>query len=159
MNALALKDRCLPVFSLLFQIRLYMSRVPKSIKSTQQILRGSNHILHSLYAQSQDLRTIQQIVDNVLDVETSVASLKNNELTLLTARSTQATQTRYRQRTIISALRRRGLEVFSANKKHEDSERYLTPQNASRLQQTAAYIEDEALKNALIKLSNRTRGD
>ena len=103
-----------------------MSRVPKSIKSTQQILRGSNHILHSLYAQSQDLRTIQQIVDNVLDVETSVASLKNNELTLLTARSTQATQTRYRQRTIISALRRRGLEVsslkikvqpiFSANK-------------------------------------------
>ena len=146
-----------------------MSRVPKSIKSTQQILRGSNHILHSLYAQSQDLRTIQQIVDNVLDVETSVASLKNNELTLLTARSTQATQTRYRQRTIISALRRRGLEVsslkikvqpvFSANKKHEDRERYLTPQNASRLQQTAAYIEDEALKNALIKLSNRTRGD
>ena len=146
-----------------------MSRVPKSIKSTQQILRGSNHILHSLYAQSQDLRTIQQIVDNVLDVETSVASLKNNELTLLTAKSTQATQTRYRQRTIISALRRRGLEVsslkikvqpiFSANKKHEDRERYLTPQNASRLQQTAAYIEDEALKNALIKLSNRTRGD
>jgi hypothetical protein len=146
-----------------------MSRFPKSIKSTQQILRGSNHILHSLYAQSQDLRTIQQIVDNVLDVETSVASLKNNELTLLTAKSTQATQTRYRQRTIISALRRRGLEVsslkikvqpiFSANKKHEDSERYLTPQNASRLQQTAAFIEDEALKNALIKLSNRTRGD
>jgi hypothetical protein len=146
-----------------------MSRVPKSIRSTQQILRGSNHILHSLYAQSQDLRTIQQIVDNVLDVETSVASLKNNELTLLAAKSTQATQTRYRQRTIISALRRRGLEVsslkikvqpiFSANKKHEDSERYLTPQNASRLQQTAAYIEDEALKNALIKLSNRTRGD
>ncbi|MDC0068542.1 DUF721 domain-containing protein [Gammaproteobacteria bacterium] len=146
-----------------------MSRVPKSIKSTQQILRGSNHILHSLYAQSQDLRTIQQIVDNVLDVETSVASLKNNELTLLTAKSTQATQTRYRQRTIISALRRRGLEVsslkikvqpiFSANKKHEDSERYMTPQNASRLQQSAACIEDEALKNALIKLSNRTRGD
>ena len=145
-----------------------MSRVPKSIRSTQQILRGSNHILHSLYAQSQDLRTIQQIVDNVLDVETSVASLKNNELTLLAAKSTQATQTRYRQRTIISALRRRGLEVSSlkikvqpifSTKKHEDSERYLTPQNASRLQQTAAYIEDEALKNALIKLSNRTRGD
>jgi len=145
-----------------------MSRVPKSIKSTQQILRGSHHILHSLYAQSQDLRTIQQIVDNVLDVETSVASLKNNELTLLTSKSTQATQIRYRQRNIISALRRRGLEVsslktkvqpiFSA-KKHEDSERYLTPQNASHLQQTAAYIEDEALKNALIKLSNRTRGD
>ena len=145
-----------------------MSRVPKSIRSTQQILKGSNHILHSLYAQSQDLRTIQQIVDGVLDVETSVASLKNNELTLLTSKSTQATQIRYRQRNIISTLRRRGLEVsslkikvqpiFSA-KKPEDSERYLTPQNASRLQQTAAYIEDEALKNALIKLSNRTRGD
>ena len=145
-----------------------MSRVPKSIRSTQQILKGSNHILHSLYAQSQELRTIQQIVDGVLDVETSVASLKNNELTLLTAKSTQATQIRYRQRNIISTLRRRGLEVsslkikvqpiFSA-KKPEDSERYLTPRNASQLQQTAAYIEDEALKNALLKLSNRTRGD
>ena len=145
-----------------------MSRVPKSIRSTQQILKGSNHILHSLYAQSQDLRTIQQIVDGVLDVETSVASLKNNDLTLLTAKSTQATQIRYRQRNIISTLRRRGLEVsslkikvqpiFSA-KKPEDSERYLTPRNASQLQQTAAYIEDEALKNALIKLSRRTRGD
>jgi hypothetical protein len=145
-----------------------MSRVPKSIRSTQQILKGSNHILHSLYAQSQDLRTIQQIVDGVLDVETSVASLKNNDLTLLTAKSTQATQIRYRQRNIISALRRRGLEVSSLKikvqpifsvKKPEDSERYLTPQNASQLQQTAAHIEDEALKNALIKLSKRTRGD
>ena len=145
-----------------------MSRVPKSIRSTQQILKGSNHILHQLYAQSQDLRTIQQIVDGVLDVETSVASLKNNELTLLTAKSTQATQIRYRQRNIISTLRRRGLEVsslkikvqpiFSA-KKPEDSERYLTPRNASQLQLTAAYIEDEALRNALIKLSKRTRGD
>lgn len=145
-----------------------MSRVPKSIRSTQQILKGSNHILHSLYAQSQDLRTIQQIVDGVLDVETSVASLKNNELTLLTSKSTQATQIRYRQRNIISTLRRRGLEVsslkikvqpiFSA-KKPEDSERYLTPRNASQLQLTAAYIEDEALRNALINLSKRTRGD
>ena len=149
-------------------MRHYMSRVPKSIRSTQQILRGSNHILPSPYAPSQDLRTIQQIVEAVLDVETSVASLKNNELTLLTAKSTQATQIRYRQRNIISTLRRRGLEVsalkikvqpiFSA-KKPEDSERYLTAQNASQLQQTAAHIEDEALKNALLKLSNRTRGD
>jgi hypothetical protein len=145
-----------------------MSRVPKSIRSTQQILKGSNHILHSLYAQSQELRTIQQIVDRVLNVATSVASLKNNELTLLTAKSTQATQIRYRQRNIISALRRRGLEVSSLKikvqpifspKKSEDSERYLTPQNASQLQQTAEHIEDESLRKALIKLSRRTRGD
>ena len=145
-----------------------MSRVPKSIRSTQQILKGSNHILHLLYAQSQELGTIQQIVDDVLDVKTSVGSLKNNELTLLTARSTQATQVRYSQRNIISALRRRGLEVSSLKIKvqptfpaqiPENSERYLTPQVASQLQQTAAFIEDESLKNALIMLSKRTRGD
>ena len=145
-----------------------MSRMLKFVRSTKQILKGSNHVLHSIYAQSQHLGTIQQIVDDVLDVETNVGSLKNHELTLLTAKSTQATQIRYRQRNIISALRRRGLEVsslkikvqpiFSA-KKPEDSERYLTPRNASQLQQTAAYIEDEALRNALIKLSKRTRGD
>jgi|TARA_B110000483_G_C18186240_1_gene539023 hypothetical protein len=145
-----------------------MSRVPKSIRSTQQILKGSNHILHLLYAQSQELGTIQQIVDDVLDVKTSVGSLKNNELTLLTARSTQATRVRYSQRNIISALRRRGLEVSSLKIKvqptfpaqiPENSERYLTPQVASQLQQTAAFIEDESLKNALIMLSKRTRGD
>jgi hypothetical protein len=145
-----------------------MSRVPKSIRSTQQILKGSNHILHLLYAHSQELGTIQQIVDDVLDVKTSVGSLKNNELTLLTARSTQATRVRYSQRNIISALRRRGLEVSSLKIKvrptfpaqiPENSERYLTPQVASQLQQTAAFIEDESLKNALIMLSKRTRGD
>ena len=145
-----------------------MSRVPKSIRSTQQILKGSNHILHLLYAQSQELGTIQQIVDDVLDVKTSVGSLKNNELTLLTARSTQATRVRYSQRNIISALRRRGLEVSSLKIKvqptfpaqiPENSERYLTPQVASQLQQTAAFIEDKPLKNALIMLSKRTRGD
>ena len=144
-----------------------MSRVPKSIRSTQQILKGSNYILHSLYAQAQELGTIQQIVDDVLDVKISVGSLKNNELTLLTAKSTQATHIRYRQRNVISALRRRGLEVsslkikvqpvFSANKP-ENRARYLTPQTASQLQQTAAYIEDESLKNALISLSKRIRG-
>ena len=145
-----------------------MSRVPKSIRSTQQILKGSNHILHLLYAQSQELGTIQQIVDDVLDVKTSVGSLKNNELTLITASSTQATRVRYSQRNIISALRRRGLEVSSLKIKvqptfpaqfPENSERYLTPQVASQLQQTAAFIEDESLKNALIMLSKRTRGD
>ena len=149
-------------------MRRYMSRVPKSIRSTQQILKGSSNILHSLYAKSLDLRTIQQIVDDVLDVETNVGSLKNNELTLFTAKSTQATQIRYRQRNIISTLRRRGLKVSSFKikvqpvfpaKKPETRERYLTPQNASQMRQTAAYIEDESLKNALTNLSKRTRGD
>lgn len=145
-----------------------MSRVPKYIRSTQQILDGPNHILHSLYARSKELGTIQEIVDDVLDLETNVGSLKNHELTLLTAKSTQATQIRYRQRNIISALRRRGLDVSSlkikvqptfSSTKPEDSQRYLTQQVASQLKQTAAYIEDESLKNALIRLSKRTRGD
>jgi hypothetical protein len=105
-------------------------------------------------------------VDDVLDVETSVGSVKNNELTLLVAKSTQATQIRYRQRNILSALRRSGLKVsclkikvqpaFPA-KKPENSERYLTRQIATQMQQTATYIEDESLKNALVKLSKRTQ--
>ena len=145
-----------------------MSRMPKFVRSTQQILKGSNHVLHSIYAQYQQLGTIQEIVDDVLDVETSVASLKNHELTLLTAKSTQATQVRYRQRNIISALRRRNLEVSSLKikvqpafptKNPENSERYLTPRTASQIKETAAYIEDESLKNALLRLSKRTRKD
>jgi hypothetical protein len=122
--------------------------------------------LQSLYVKTGELRTIQQIVDDVLDVETRVGSLKNKELTLLTAKSTQATQVRYRQRSTISALRRRGLDVsfikikvqpaFSA-KNPENSKRYLPPQIASQIQQAAAFIQDESLRNALIKLSKSTR--
>jgi hypothetical protein len=87
---------------------------------------------------------------------------------LHTAKSTQATQIRYRQRNIVSALRRRGLEVSSLKIKvqpafsaqvPENSERYLTPEIASQLLQTAAFVKDRALKSALVRLSKRTRGD
>lgn len=141
-----------------------MTPVSVHVKSTQQILESSNHILLLLYSQSQKLRTIQGIIDRVLDVETNVAALKNGELTIITAKSTLATQVRYQQRLVLNALRKNGMKIrslkikiqplFSFNSPREQ-ERLLTTQSASHLLKAAEHIKDEALSNALLKLSRR----
>ena len=132
------------------------------VKSTQQILKNSNHILLLLYSQSQKLRTIQRVIDGVLAIETNVAALKNDELTIITTKSTMATQVRYRQRLILDALRKNGLTirylkikvqpVFSF-RRPKRQERVLTRKNASHLVKAAENIEDKGLSRALLKLS------
>lgn len=142
-----------------------MPRVPKSIKSTRQILNGPNHILHSLYAQSQELLSIESIVKTYVDQDFSIASLKNNELTLFVAKGTIATRVRYRQRNIIASLRRAGIDIntlkikvqpqFKA-RQPEQVQRTLTPENATHLAESAEHIEDAALRAALLRLSKRS---
>jgi len=142
-----------------------MPRVPKSIKSTRQILNGPNHILHSLYAQSEELLSIESIVKRYVDQDFSIASLKNNELTLYVAKGTIATRVRYRQRNIIASLRRAGIDInalkikvqpqFKA-RQPEPTHRTLSPENAALLAESAEHIEDAALRAALVRLSKRS---
>lgn len=142
-----------------------MPRIPKSIKSTQQILRGTNHILHSLYAQSRELKEIEAVLMQFTAHEFAVSSFKNNDLTIITTSGSKATHIRYRQRNIISALKRAGLDVASIKIKVAPTlpdysipevERTLSPETAEHLARTADFIEDEPLKKALLKLSRRT---
>lgn len=142
-----------------------MTRVPKYIKSTHQILKEPNHILHSLYTQSQELLRVEQTVHRHIDEKVSVASFKNNELTLTAVSGAVATKIRYRQRKLISTLRRGGLDVNIIKIKVQPTlstpeqpvvERYLSPENAHQLVETAQYIEHEPLRKALIALSKRS---
>ncbi len=145
-----------------------MSRVPKSIRSTRQILEGSNHILQSLLAQSRELVSIQKIVNHYVNDECAVASLKNNELTLITPTGSIASRIRYRQRNIIKALGRSGLEVAKLKIKVQPEEfqeaapvvdRHLSPGSARQLADLADSINDNSLKKALIKLARHADSD
>lgn len=145
-----------------------MTRVPKTIKSARQILAGSNHILQSLYVQSLELASLEQIVRQFVPEDISVASFDNHVLTLVTSSSAVSTRVRYRQRNIITALKRasRGLAVESIKiivrpeiKPEPRPERALppiSPENARHIEETAKYIQDEPLRKALLRLSKNT---
>ena len=149
-----------------------MTRVPKSIKSTRQILAGSNHILQSLYVQTLELGSLEQIVRQFVPEEVSVASFDNHVLTLVAANSAISTRVRYRQRNIISALKRasRGLAVESIKiivrpvitpepeSGPEPLLQPISPENARQMEESAKYIEDEPLREALIRLSKSAKG-
>lgn len=144
-----------------------MSRIPKSLKQADQILKNSNGLLHKVYSQSLDLLEIQAVIRKFVPANVYVASIRNNTLHLITSSAATATQITYRQRNIISATRRHDAR-FEVNKlkvsvRPEDPEFKLppreaippSPENARLLAETAKYIEDGALRKALIKLSKR----
>jgi|DEB0MinimDraft_10_1074344.scaffolds.fasta_scaffold60359_2 hypothetical protein len=143
------------------------SRLPKSLKSTDQILKGSNNILVSLFSQSRELARIQQIARRVVDHDISVGPLKSGTLTFFTESAALATRLRYRQRQLLAALRRAGIDVQQVRFRVEPTvpkpeqpgvERELSDASASHLRQSAAFIEDPALRSAMEKLSERSGG-
>ena len=140
------------------------SRQPASVRSSSQILKGTNHILHSLYAQSQELVSLEHIVRQHGGANVSVSSFKNNELTLIIGSSAAATRLRYRQRNLISALRSAGLDVDSLKFKVAPAyelpkpapvERQISGKNAEQLADTADYIDYQPLSDALRRLAKR----
>ncbi|MBT4159851.1 MAG: DUF721 domain-containing protein [Gammaproteobacteria bacterium] len=142
-----------------------MTRIPKSVRSTGQILKGSNHILHSLFTQSRELINIEKVVHRNLDDPVAVSSLKNNELTIVTRSGAVATRLRYRQRNLMNALRRAGISVNAIKFKVQPEllppepptvDRHLSRENAHQLAESAQYIEDEPLKKALMHLSKNS---
>jgi hypothetical protein len=143
-----------------------MTRVPKSIRSTRQILNGPNDILHSLLSQSRDLISVTNILNDFVEQKVEVSSLKNKELLLFANNAAIATKIRYRQRNLISALRKAGLDVNSLKIKVQpvfepvklpQVERELSNQNAAHLAEIAQHIEHEPLKKALLKLSRHSK--
>ena len=144
-----------------------MTRIPKSIKSSHQILSGPNHILQSLYAKSRDLLSIEATISQFVLDPFSVASYQKEILSLTTPSSSVATRIRYRQRNIIASLRRAGLPVKSlkinvrppltAEAENSAEHPPISAESARHIAQTAQYIEDEPLRKALIQLSKRTK--
>ncbi len=144
-----------------------MARIHKSLKRPAQILANPRGLLYKVYSQSRDLLKLQSIVRKFVPSTVYVASLSNETLHLVTSSSAAATQIRYRQRNIISAVRRQESK-FDINKikvsvrpDEPESIPLLRPpsppsdENARQLAATAQYIEDDALRKALINLSKR----
>jgi hypothetical protein len=144
-----------------------VAKIPKSLKRTAQIIGNPRGILYKTYSHSRDLLKLQSAIRDFVPSNVFVASMSNETLHLITSSSAAATQIRYRQRNIISAVRRQ-TSKFNINKikvsvRPEEPE--FTPllkpptapskDNARQLATTAQYIEDEALRKALIKLSKR----
>ncbi len=157
-----------------------MPRIPKSIRSTRQILSGSrsgnptagtNSILQSVVAQSQLLLAIEPVVRRYVPEEVRVASLDGGVLTLITSSSAIATQVRYRQRNIVSSLRQSAshLDISDVRvlvrpesfKPEADlgQPRYLSKGSARHIAETAKYIEHQPLRKALLALSNRAENE
>ena len=141
-----------------------MTRIPQSVKSTRQILHSDNHMLQSLLAQSRELMRIEAVISRYVDKNFSASSFKNNQLVLVTSSAAQATKLRYRQRNLLSALRRDGLHVNQIKIRVQPEivadtvpavERHLSQQNAEHLASSAEHITDAPLRNALLKLSKR----
>lgn len=145
------------------------SKPGKKTRSTRQILKGRNHILHSVFAQTRKLSQIAEIVQSAGGVEVAVSSLKNNHLVLCVPNAAIATRLRYRQQNILASLRRRNFEVktlqirvqpehFSAPPVTIDRE--LSAKSARYLVETADHIEDDNLRRALTRLArNSTQKD
>lgn len=144
-----------------------MTRIPKSIKRPNQILSGGNHILQSLVHQSRDLLSIEAIVSRYVDDPFKVASYQHQTLVLVIPSSAIATRIRYRQRNIMASLKRTGLPVdtlkikvrpdFATEPEEARISRTLSTSSARHIAQTAKYIEDEPLRKALIRLSERSK--
>ena len=141
-----------------------MTRTPKSEKSIRQILQSNNHILESLFAQSQALLRIQSVIRRYVDKNFAVSSFKNNELVLVTTTGSSATSLRYRQRNLISSLRHEGFEISSLKIKvlpefqstpPPEIERVLSPETAQHLTSSAEFIKHEPLRKAFINLAKR----
>ena len=134
-----------------------------SPQRASQILSKSR-ILKNLYTRTKELLLVQDLIRSHLSEDIYVAAYRGQTLHLIARSSAVATQLRYRQRNIISLLRQRysidKLKV-TVRPNEPDPPQFLNPaippstKNAGQITDTAKYIEDEGLRKALIKLSER----
>jgi hypothetical protein len=146
-----------------------MPRIHKSLQRPNQILKNPKGALNKIYSQTQDLLKVQSLIQQFIPANVSVASIRDNTLHLITNSSATATQIRYRQRNIITATRRLGVQFDIDHIKvsvRPDEPQSRPPmrepippsaKNARQLAATAKYIEDDGLRKALIRLSRRVQ--
>lgn len=144
-----------------------MPRIPDSIKNPTQILGARSGTLHSLYAHARELLTLQTRVRSLVPGDVYVASLDAGTATLhlVTPSSALATRLRYNQRKLIAALYsdKQPVENLKVSVRPDPvpaqpqlrEPKPLSEKNAEHLASTAQYIEDDALRKALMTLASR----
>ena len=148
-------------------VLIHVTRFPKSLQQPRKIM-GSSPVLKQLYSEALNLLSLQSVIRDHFNADVSVASLDNKTLLLITHSSAVATQLRYRQRNITSLVRQqcridintikisvRPVEV----REKPPTSNPLPPskENARNLANIAGLIEHDGLRNALIKLSKRSK--
>ena len=139
-----------------------MLKLPRQVKSIKTILRDGNDILHSLVTQSQELKSIEEIIASNIPFEFAVCGIKSGCVTLTVSKATEATNIMYREETILSALSVAGISAKEIRLKVRPSRiRHLPIVTRTKISKNAAEtvsmqaieIEDNAISSALAKLS------
>jgi hypothetical protein len=140
-----------------------------AFKQSGQILSQAKGTLHRLLVRTDDLILLQRLVRKVVAGDIFVASLDQGQLHLITPSAALATRLKYSQKTVIASLIQRKnpypvdsmkISVRPDYIPPAKPERHTTPvsqANAEHIAETAQYIEDEALRKALFRLSNHVK--
>ena len=139
-----------------------MLKLPRQVKTIKTILRDGNDILHSLVTQSQELKSIQEIIASTIPFEFAICGIKGGILSIIVSKATEATNVMYREEEIISALSSAGIVANEIkmrvqplkNKPSPDANRNRVSENAAEtVAMQAIEIKDTAISNALCRLS------
>ena len=143
-----------------------MPRIHDSIKNPRQILGSAPGALHRVLDHARQLLDLQTRVREILPGDIFVAACDDKCLHLVTPSSALATRVKYNQRKLLAVLGDHGRsitrikvsvrpEYHRTDKPAPRSANAISPENARHLASVAKYIEDEALRKALLDLSKR----
>ena len=139
-----------------------MLKLPKQTKSIKTILQDSNDILHLLVTQSQELKSVHEIIASTIPFEFAICSIKKGILSIIVSKATEATNVMYREEEIISALSSAGIVANEVkikvqplkNKAPTNLNRNKVTENAVQTVAMQAFeIRDSAISRALSRLS------
>ena len=136
-----------------------------AFKQPPQILSLAKGNLNQLLSHSKSLLAIQSVIRKIVPGDIFVAALTNGELHLITPSAALATRIKYTQAIIISSLRQRHQPYLIESIKISVRPGYfsvtkpasrplpVSAKSAEQIAETAKYIEDSALRKALIRLA------
>jgi len=160
------------------KIRYYISLVSFLIrlnfvsrsKRPDQLLAASKGPLKQLFRHAQSLLAMQRLIQKLTPGELQVISFEDQVLSLNTPSAALATRIKYSQNSLIASLARLKRPVIVTSIKVQvrpdlieaykpkapaNFARPPSAENGRHLAEAAKYIEDEALRKALIQLSTR----
>ena len=137
-----------------------MPRIPESIKKPTDILSGRGAI-GRIYRQARGLIELQDQIRAIIPGDIYAASFENGSLHLVTPSAALATKLKYSQRKLIGALKLGGVRDISISVRPQLAARYepepatrkMSEQASRHIADMASYIEDEELREAIIRLS------
>ena len=137
------------------------------MKLLEDILDNMHGATATIVRQAQEFKRLETAIEQILDIQVKVSSIRDNTLYLQVPSAAQATQLQYRQYPFLSKLQHEGLiptvrklkvqvrpDTTTASRVARQPAK-ISPDNQSLLQAHAATTDFPALKSALLRLSQR----